>query len=179
MLRDGACVCYASQNLNKDTSSLEHAVPNSVKFGVSMDYLPSNCQFFNLKVSRDDFRDQWEWRHFGFPLSAQSPCFSCRFSPQHSLPSYIFVLIKWGSSCNVEQYRADLSWLMLGMAQSRWLWCKACYTKQILAITPGPYPSCIHTPASVSSHVQYCFQLQLQTICLHTTPLCLPLCLEG
>lgn len=62
MLRDGTCVCNASQNLFKDASSLEHAIPNSVKFGASKGYLPSNCQFFNLKASEDDVRDRWEHR---------------------------------------------------------------------------------------------------------------------
>jgi len=60
MLRDGTCTCNASQNLFKDTLSLEQAIPNSVKFGASTGYLPSNCQFFNLKVSGDNFRDQWK-----------------------------------------------------------------------------------------------------------------------
>lgn len=65
----------------KDMSSLEHAIPNSVKFGVSPGYLPNNCQFLNLEVSGDDFRDQWEHRdilafsspHTHLPLAAGFP----------------------------------------------------------------------------------------------------------
>lgn len=96
MLRDGTCVCNASQNLFKDTPSLEHAILNSVKFGVSTGYLPSNCQFFNLKVSGDNFRDQSEHRdilafsslHTHLPSAAGfphiTPCFHTSMSSSNS-----------------------------------------------------------------------------------------------
>lgn len=62
MLKDGTCVWTVSQNLFKDMSPLECTIPNSVKIGVSMGYLPSNCQFFNLKISGDNSKDQSEHR---------------------------------------------------------------------------------------------------------------------
>lgn len=90
MLRDGTCVCNASQNLFKDTSSLEHAILNSVKFGASMGYLPSNCQFFNLKVSGDNFKDQWQQRNILVFSSLHTHLPSAAGFPQLS---YIYILI--------------------------------------------------------------------------------------
>lgn len=94
ILRDGTCVCNAFQNLFKDMSCLEQVIPNSVKFGTSMGYLPSKWQFFNLKVSGDNSRDHWKQGYFGCLLSAYSSPFSCRFSPHHTLLSRIYAFIK-------------------------------------------------------------------------------------
>lgn len=116
MLRGGTCVCNASQNMYKHVSSLEHAIPNSVKFRVSPGYLPNNCQFLNLEVTGDDFRDQWEHRdilafsspHTHLPLAAgfphTTPCCHLSTASSNGDPAVL-----WSS---IGQIWASLQWAL-------------------------------------------------------------------
>lgn len=116
MLTDGTCVCTVSRNLFKDMSPLEQTILNSVKFGVSVGYLPSNCQFFNLKMSGDNFKDQWEHRdilafsslHAYLPSAAGFSHIPSCFHTSTSVPN-CDPAITWGST---RQTWASLCWAL-------------------------------------------------------------------
>lgn len=129
-------------------SPLECTIPNSVKLGVSMGYLPSNCQYFNLKTSGDNSKDQWEHRDI-LALS----------SPHAYLPStagFSHILFCFHFYICTKQWPSTI-WFELTYAEhckSRWLeWSKAYYNKSMLRAFPAtvqsPPPSCPLPPALI------------------------------